>query len=73
MRTGVREARSQDVQRVAANQELESMEGSAPSKVEEKPSSISIRRARKVGAPATWDSVFPLLEKKNRNMRKTFG
>jgi hypothetical protein len=44
------------------------MEGSASSEAEEKPtSSISARRTRKVGAPATRDSFFPPLgEKKKR-------
>jgi hypothetical protein len=54
-----------------ANQELENMEGSAPSEAEEKhTSSISIRRAGKVGAPATRDSFFPPLEKKREKRGK---
>jgi hypothetical protein len=59
---------SRDFQRVAENQELDLVEGSTPSEAEEKPtSSISIRRARKVGAPATRDSFSPLLEKREKN------
>jgi hypothetical protein len=45
---------NRDVQWVAENEELDLVKGSAPSKTEEKPtSSISIRRARYVGALAT--------------------
>jgi hypothetical protein len=49
--------------------------GVGPSEAEEKPtSSISIRRAGKVGAPGTWDSFSPPLGKKReKNEKKTFG
>jgi hypothetical protein len=48
------------------------MAGLAPSEAEEKPtSSISVRRAGKVGAPATLDSFSSPLEKKREN-GKTF-
>jgi hypothetical protein len=54
-----------------ANQELESMEGSALFKVEEKPTnSNSVRRAGKVGAPATQDSFPHYGKKEERKTRK---
>jgi hypothetical protein len=65
---GDREASSRDFQRVA-----DLVEVSAPSEAEEKPtSSVIIRRAGTVGAPATRDR-FSHGWKKERKTRKTFG
>jgi hypothetical protein len=60
-------------QRVAENQELDLVEGSSPSEAEEKPTrSIGVRRAGKVGAPATRDSFSLPLEKKREKRGKGF-
>jgi hypothetical protein len=66
-RAGGLEASSRDFQRVAENQELDLVGGSAPSEAEEPTSSISARRV--VGSPATRVSFSPLLEKREREKR----
>jgi hypothetical protein len=42
-----------------------SLEGSAPSEMEEPTSNVSARRVRNVGALAIWNNFDPLLRKKH--------
>jgi hypothetical protein len=67
-RTGVREASSRDVQRVAENEELNCVEGSAFSETEEEPTrSFSVRGAENVGISATLGTFAPTGWKKKKN------
>jgi hypothetical protein len=66
-RPGDHEASSSDFQQVAENQELDLVEGSPPCQAEEKPtSSVSVRRAGYVGAPATPGIMAHLGKEKKR-------
>jgi hypothetical protein len=59
------EAKNQILCQVTKNQGLGIVEGSDPSKtVEELTRIFSIRKARNVGARATWDSFSPTIERK---------
>jgi hypothetical protein len=68
--TLVREASSWDVQRVTESEELDIVEGSAPSETVEESTRMFSIRTGDVGAPATWDRS-PTVQEKKMSHEKT--